>query len=320
MPKMAATGNSDPKNSNPPPDAPGGENSPMQWNVNEPPSGPATTTRKPPVYQPLLVTLDRTGDQSPNAWQVINHPNKNSNKRRKRVSIESGESLQQSLSTTNRFTPLRETENAKTSDETAGRNTNETINRNENNTDNAKSLKPPPIFVPDVQIMQKLSDELQNFIDENDYTYETTNRDGQIKIMPKTAIAYRKIIQVLKKEQAEYHTYQLKEECAYRVMIRSLHPSVPLEDIKTELNEVGHKVRNVANIFRRGTKVPLPLFFVDLERNTNNKEIYKLDVLLNARIYVEPLRKQNNPVQCIRCQRHGHTNSPKTNYNLNRQP
>ena len=40
-----------------------------------------------------------------------------------------------------------------------------------------------------------------------------------------------------------HHTYQLKEEHAYRIVIRYLHHSTNLEDIKQQLAELGHTVR-----------------------------------------------------------------------------
>ena len=68
-----------------------------------------------------------------------------------------------------------------------------------------------------------------------------------------------------------------------------------------------HKVRNVLNIRHRATKYPLPLYFVDLEPQDNNKSIYDLQLLCNMKIVVEPPRKKNHIVQCTRCQSYGHT-------------
>jgi hypothetical protein len=66
-------------------------------------------------------------------------------------------------------------------------------------------------------------------------------------------------------EKMIHHTYQIKQDRAYRVDKRDLHHSVSINEIKNELNEKGHPVRNIINVKHRATKEPLPPFFVDLE-------------------------------------------------------
>lgn len=56
-----------------------------------------------------------------------------------------------------------------------------------------------------------------------------------------------KLIRHLCDENIVHHTYQLKQDRAYRVVIRNLHHSVPLDDIKQELHDKGHIVRNIIN-------------------------------------------------------------------------
>ena len=85
-------------------------------------------------------------------------------------------------------------------------------------------------------------------------------------------------------------------------MIKNLNFSTPIETIKREIEVLGHCVRNISNIKSRITKQ----FFIDLEPNNNNAEIYDLKYLNNALIKVEPPRKVNDIVQCFRCQEYGH--------------
>ncbi|ERL88018.1 hypothetical protein D910_05407 [Dendroctonus ponderosae] len=91
------------------------------------------------------------------------------------------------------------------------------------------------------------------------------------------------------------------------VVLSNLHPSTREEDIKTDLNSLGHNIRNVSNIPSRITKNRTSLFFVDLAPQQNNKDIYKITLLQNALVTVEPPRKSGNIVQCTRCQRYRHT-------------
>jgi len=93
------------------------------------------------------------------------------------------------------------------------------------------------------------------------------------------------------------------------VVLCNLHHSIPPNEIQAELETLGHKVRNVLNIRHRVTKEPLPLCFVDLEPQDNNKSIYDIQSLCNVKIAVEAPRKKNHIVQCTRCQFYGHTKS-----------
>ena len=68
--------------------------------------------------------------------------------------------------------------------------------------------------------------------------------------------------------------YQRKQQCAYRVVIRSLHPSNLPAEVKEAIVKHKHQVRNLVSIRRWESEVPLPIFFVDLEPNQNNKDIY----------------------------------------------
>ena len=84
----------------------------------------------------------------------------------------------------------------------------------------------------------------------------------------------------------------MKQDRAYRVVIRNLHYSIPIDEIKEELQKKGHAVRNILNIRHRVNKYPLSMFYVDLEPKENNKEIYNLQYLNNMKINVEPPYKK----------------------------
>ena len=107
-----------------------------------------------------------------------------------------------------------------------------------------------------------------------------------------------------------YHTYQPKEERVYRVAIKYVHHSIDTEDIRQELFELEHSVRNIVNAHHRTSMESLNMFFVDLEPAENNKEIYNIKALLNKIIQIEPpLVNKNIIIQCMRSQQYGHTKS-----------
>jgi PAX-interacting protein 1 len=131
--------------------------------------------------------------------------------------------------------------------------------------------------------------------------------DNTVKIDTYQPETYRNLIRHLKEEEIIHHSYQLKEERAHRVVIRNLHHSTSTTDIISELGSKGHKVRNVINVRHRQTKDPLQLFFVDLEPQDNNKDIYNIEFIENTKIRVEPPRHKRDIVQCLRCQSYEHT-------------
>ena len=99
----------------------------------------------------------------------------------------------------------------------------------------------------------------------------------------------------------------MKEDKAFRVVIKGLHASVTEEDIKSEIEEGGYQVRKVSNIRHWKTKNPLPMFFFDLEPAPNNKEIYNVKALLHMIVKIEPPKIKRDIVQCKRCQSYGHS-------------
>lgn len=61
------------------------------------------------------------------------------------------------------------------------------------------------------------------------------------------------------------------------------------------------------NVLHRQSKAPLPMFFIDLEPDINNPDIFKLSLLCYSKIKVEaPCSRKDTP-QCLRCQSYGHT-------------
>jgi hypothetical protein len=73
-----------------------------------------------------------------------------------------------------------------------------------------------------------------------------------------------------------------------------------------ELDKKGHKVRNMINVKHRISKKPMPVFFVALEPQSNNRYIFNLEFLQNCKIRVEPSRRKNAIVQCVRYEDYGH--------------
>lgn len=168
-----------------------------------------------------------------------------------------------------------------------------------------KPIKPPPIFVDKVENIQPLISLLNNYA-QNNYELKVLNNE-QVKIQPKTPDAYREIVKQLEIKNTEFYTYKPKQERSFKVVLKNIHPSTDLNDIKLELAELGHDCVNIWNIKQRKTKKPLPIFIVELKPHENNKNVYHIKYLLKCKIAFEPPHPKREIPQCAKCQQYGHT-------------
>jgi len=168
-----------------------------------------------------------------------------------------------------------------------------------------KIQKPPPIFVSGVEDLSPLKNLLDEISDKAYILKILPN--NEVKIQPNLSENYVKIIEELKKRNTEFYTYQSKKDKSYKTVLRHIHPSVSPEEIKTAIEEYNHKVLRITNIRDRYTQKPLPIFFVEIQTNDNNKTIYNIDKLLNTVVQFEPPYKKREILQCTKCQGFGHT-------------
>jgi hypothetical protein len=78
--------------------------------------------------------------------------------------------------------------------------------------------KPPPTIVKNIQFNCRTNKNLTTI------KFETSN-------------GYRKAVHYLNNIGADYHTYQLMEDRAFRVVIWSLHEDTPVDEIKQDLEK-----------------------------------------------------------------------------------
>lgn len=177
---------------------------------------------------------------------------------------------------------------------------------NNNEVNDTSEPKPPPIVIPNVTDIRTMVNKFSKILNPNEFTYKSV-KDGNVRVMVKSVKSFRELVNYLDSNGINYHTYQLKQEKAFRAVIKKLHYSTPTVLVKDEIEKLGHKVRNIMNIKSRISKEPLPMFYLDLEPQANNKDIYKVKYLYNCVVNVEPPLKTDDIVQCHRCQQFGHT-------------
>ncbi|KAK9505318.1 hypothetical protein O3M35_009402 [Rhynocoris fuscipes] len=175
------------------------------------------------------------------------------------------------------------------------------------NNDNtqSKTPKPPPIYINNLTNYANFCATLSSILGPN--SFECKSRINNVMLLTKSIDGYRAAIRYLSTQDMEYHTYQIKSEKAFRVVLRHLHHTIDTSLIKEELEERGYKVRCVTNVRHPVTKTALPLFFVDLEPSEKNKEIFTLRSLVYSRVTVEEPHKTIEIIQCKRCQQYGHS-------------
>jgi hypothetical protein len=78
--------------------------------------------------------------------------------------------------------------------------------------------KPPPIYINDVTNISPLIQLLEQIALQQ---YEVTAlAHNQVKVQPKTSESYTIIIKALAEKCTQFHTYKLKEERSYRVVLK----------------------------------------------------------------------------------------------------
>jgi hypothetical protein len=135
--------------------------------------------------------------------------------------------------------------------------------------------KPAPIFLHGVIHCDKMISNI-NEVAETEQFYTKSMANNVVKITCLTPETYRALIKHLKETDVYYHTYQLKEERAFRVVLKYLHHTTKIEDIRQDLLQQGHVARNIVNAHHRISKEPLNLFFVVLNQPRTTKKFTKL--------------------------------------------
>lgn len=180
-----------------------------------------------------------------------------------------------------------------------------------------KIKPPPPINIINVT---NYSD-IQNIMKELlivDFKVVALN-NGVFKINTVDSEAYRKLTAKLNEANMQWYTYENVNDRPTKVMVRGPHHTCRPEDIMEELKQKGFKILSAVNMIKKEIKKDehgnrsilkrgLPLFMLTFEKEQKLEEIYKINSILNLKVKVEQLRKNNNLItQCKKCQAYNHT-------------
>ncbi|KRF85476.1 uncharacterized protein Dvir_GJ25846 [Drosophila virilis] len=105
-----------------------------------------------------------------------------------------------------------------------------------------QKIKPAPLFIPFVPEIMPLIEGINDVIGEG--TYATKPSAGQgLQVLCNDVDSYRKLVQYFQDNSIASHTYQLKHERGFKIIMRHLHRSTPADWIRTKLSDLGHKAR-----------------------------------------------------------------------------
>ena len=94
--------------------------------------------------------------------------------------------------------------------------------------------KPPPIYVYGLTNYCDMMKYLAGTLEDEQY-YCKTLPNETVKININSPDTYGRLVKPFQEDNILYHTYQITDERAYRVVLRNLHHSIPPHDIKEEL-------------------------------------------------------------------------------------
>jgi len=133
--------------------------------------------------------------------------------------------------------------------------------------------------------------------------------NDQVRVQPteSSIYTYTTIVKALIDKNTEFHAYKPRQDRSFRVVLKNIHPSTDVNNIKQDLKDKGHEVMNIWNVKQRVTKKLLPIHFVDNKPFGNNKDIYNITTLLNPIVQFKAPHAKREILQCMRCQQFGHT-------------
>ena len=108
---------------------------------------------------------------------------------------------------------------------------------------NEKPLKPPPIFVGGVENIQPLINLLKE-IGTGNFEIKVISSD-RVKVQINSAENYSTVIKALESKNTQFYTYKPKSERCFKVILKNLHPTFNIDDIKEALSEYGHSVTKI---------------------------------------------------------------------------
>ena len=171
-----------------------------------------------------------------------------------------------------------------------------------------KSQPPPPIIVSKVGDFPKLLKMITDVIKKEEFKTQLL-LNGNIKINILSVDSYRAVTDKLISEGFPWFSFENKQTRPFKVMVKKLHSSCSIEDIKKDLESQNLKVLDVQNKIGWKSKKPLDMFIISFDTAEKPENIYNIKYILSTKIEIEALKASKLVPQCKNCQDFGHTHN-----------
>ena len=119
--------------------------------------------------------------------------------------------------------------------------------------------------------------QLRSIVPDEQY-FAKCRAGNTVKINCHNSKVYRKLIKHMRDFNVLHHTYQLKEERAYRIMLKYVHHTVHTDDTAAEIEAKGYRIRHIINPYP--TAFPygngMVLHFYKQQESSTTKTVHKV--------------------------------------------
>ncbi|GFU09372.1 uncharacterized protein TNCV_143561 [Trichonephila clavipes] len=136
-------------------------------------------------------------------------------------------------------------------------------------------------------IMMKLFPEYNLILQEIHRTHPTatnTHVGGWIKIQAENSDHHREITLFLSDKKCQYYVTDPPANRPLKVVIKGLLATTEPEDIKKDLIEQGINIIKIAQLRQFKTKSPLPIFMIEIARDENVDDIFKIKTVSTCKL------------------------------------
>lgn len=148
---------------------------------------------------------------------------------------------------------------------------------------------------------------MQTVANKEEFVFKIVNRN-QLRIISSDVESYKKIITLVRENGLIGHTFNLKDQRCYRLVIKNLHHTTPHSAIIEEMEITGNKVHGeIINVKYGPEKKPTSTFFVNLVPSPTNSAVKAIRSIHHQTVVIEEPKRKNTIPQCQRCQQYGHS-------------
>lgn len=162
-------------------------------------------------------------------------------------------------------------------------------------------LRQMPVIITSPKPISELKSQLDAALGASNYTAVSTQNGTRVCCVNDSTV--NKLSSFLRSSDLEFYSHQPPTDRGCRIFIKYLYVPPPLHWIRSDLHELGYKVRFIEHM----SKDSVNTFKAEIEAGLFTETIFELSTLGKRRVKIEPLNRHLEIPQCHRCQQLGHT-------------